>query len=243
VVEDELDPPAAVGFGLGDVTFHDVEGGRQLHRIRRVGPVQVDRRELLGVGTAAAGARGDDVPDPPGGVVAAGRDDLLGGEVGVPVGVGEVADREALVQQGYSVVADLALLLVGVERRQVGVAHRVAADLVAVALQAGQLRLGHVPVQPDPSRVDEERRVHRVVGEERPRLVLVGVGVVERQGDDDRRMGVGQGRRGLRRLGTSHRRDGGREQGRACKGEGRGDGLPRAPAHGAASWPSLGELR
>ena len=59
--------------------------------------------------------------------------------------------------------------------------------------------------------------MHRVIREERPRLILIGIAVVECQGHDNRDLGHGEVRRRLYRLGACDRRTGKRKQRRACE--------------------------
>ena len=160
--------------------------------------IRVRWRDRLGHRASAHAAirlRGD-VAVLPRGVEAALLDDSFDSRVEGGVRVGEVGHREAPVEQRIPATADLPGRFVVAELGEIGVQHRVAADLVACGVDGLQLRQGQVAaVDPDVPRDRVERPHHPVRLERRERVgVLIFIAIVKGERDNEVRRGGSRGR-------------------------------------------------
>ena len=185
--------PAAGRLGLRHDVLNRAQGDLAAAERRRAHHQRVLRRKRLRARRAAGRApvRRHDAADPPAQEVPAIAHDRLRGRVGRAGRIREAHRVVAARDQVLAVVADLGALLRVRERRvrQVGVRERVARDLVPVGCERIDLRPGHVEAAgTDPRAVHEERGPHAAAREQVLDLVLRGVAVVEREGDDGLRI-------------------------------------------------------
>ena len=178
LVEHDLHPAAAVLLGLGDVPLQRLDRGGG----GRPGSVRVRYGSGGGIGFSGRAGGAADSAHLASAVVAAHGRDLLGGRIELAVRVGEVGDGEPVAEQRQPVVADLPLLVVGAERRQVGMVDGVPADLVAGGGELMDIGEGQPIRVAEQSADDEEGAVHPMGTQQRAghRRVLPAVVELER---------------------------------------------------------------